>query len=302
MVDLRVGRVLGLRSVCELQALFTEHVPEAERRPEHIGVLTDILWEFFSAQLKGLEWASVETMGPPTQVDVKSALTIMLGELAAKPPSRAAAAAEPEPEPEVGKQRHSAKRLVLLVPNDKVCGKCGEGGLLLSRAAGRTFEVRFLGLPSLSGVELQKTCAKCGCIHLYSELRWSVTRADLVAAALTGKSLPCGEQRSWKADAGGLEYFRFPANAEVAYQSDLLRFSALADERVQLSKQGLQSISRLLGERSAGAPSPRCVLTRADCAVPCNHCTVHGRYGAGRGRRRLERLGTAHVHRSVVCQ
>ena len=124
--------------------------------------------------------------------------------------------------------------------------------LELRPLGGRAFDVRFLDGSQLPGLELAKVCSACRAVHTYSEVRRSYTRDEQVDAALAGRELPAGDVREYKPDAASREFWRFPPDCSVAYDTKLLNFSTLADERTQFSKQGLQSVMRRIG-----APSPR---------------------------------------------
>lgn len=230
----RVGRLVGLRSVIGFAQIWDSIVPDRDFGTAHATVCAEIVLEHAGDALRSLTWADASDEEPITATDVANAALLV---------------ADHHPPPAAPVQR----KLVLLVPNDAKCQRCNcelmtvdlaARSSVAKHTAARPFEVRFLDGSSKPAIELAKTCITCQAVHLYSEVQWQPTVGALAKAALEGISLPAGIQRWWKPDAGGRAYFRFPSNATVAFHRDLLVFSGLADERTTMSKQGLQSVMR----------------------------------------------------------
>ena len=223
----RVGRLVGLASVLEFDRLLRAVVPDDALHHAADTALVDIFFEVFSKQLSRLTWEPPLEHGELQKTDVANVVLLMRE-------SGAMERLDGAPKPSVA--------AVVLIPSNECCTKAGCGGKLrLERAQGRAFDVRFLDALSLPGFELAKKCVCCERMYYYSEIRW---RHPLEALA-ANPSLPAGEQREWQSDAGGREYWRWPAESSVAYHSGILDFSTIADERTQFSKQGLQSVCRL---------------------------------------------------------
>mgnify|MGYP006879047098 FL=1 len=241
------GAVMGIEQIVRFADLWRSIVP-----PEAAGLNPDVFIPLLrrvhgdcdltvEGEQRVQQPGSLRELGIATEIDVQNSVDAMRRTM---------------PTFEHRRDVQVKRCAVVLVPDDVRCSRCSEKEiehtLELRPLGGRAFDVRFLDGSQLPGLELAKVCSACCAVHRYSEVRRSYTRDEQVDAALAGAPLPAGEVREYKPDAAGREFWRFPPDCTVAYETKLLNFSTLADERTQISKQGLQSVMRRIG-----APSPQ---------------------------------------------